>query len=169
MKKLLSLGVLSLLVGMMFIGMTAITLAGSQSQNGKGVGGNDVIRERFVGAWRLASLEQQGADGKVHKADSTGLLVLTGDGHMSVQVMERNPQVQTLARPEQYSQGGYEASFGTYEIDERAHTFTYHVEGALVRTLIGKDLPRAFEFSGKQLIVNSTRPDEHWRVAWEHF
>jgi|HubBroStandDraft_6_1064221.scaffolds.fasta_scaffold558161_2 hypothetical protein len=169
MKKLLSLGVLSLLVGMMFIGMTAITLAGSQSQNGKGVGGNDVIRERFVGAWRLASLEQQGADGKVHKADSTGLLVLTGDGHMSVQVMERNPQVQTLAGPEQYSQGGYEASFGTYEIDERAHTFTYHVEGALVRTLIGKDLPRAFEFSGKQLIVNSTRPDEHWRVAWEHF
>jgi hypothetical protein len=154
---------------MMFIGMTAITLAGSQSQNGKGVGGNDVIRERFVGAWRLASLEQQGADGKVHKADSTGLLVLTGDGHMSVQVMERNPQVQTLAGPEQYSQGGYEASFGTYEIDERAHTFTYHVEGALVRTLIGKDLPRAFEFSGKQLIVNSTRPDEHWRVAWEHF
>src|SRR5580693_7019176 len=169
MKKLLSLGVLSLLVGMMFIGMTAITLAGSQSQNGKGVGGNDVIRERFVGAWRLASLEQQGADGKVHKADSTGLLVLTGDGHMSVQVMERNPQVQTLAGPEQYSQGGYEASFGTYEIDERAHTFTYHVEGALVQTLIGKDLPRAFELSDKQLIVKSTRADEHWRVAWEHY
>jgi hypothetical protein len=88
---------------------------------------------------------------------------------MSVQVMERNPQVQTLAGPEQYSQGGYEASFGTYAIDDSAHTFTFHVEGALVRTLIGKDLPRAFEFSGKQLIVKSTRPDEHWRVAWEHF
>ena len=77
--------------------------------------------ERFVGAWRLASLEQQGADGKVHRADSTGLLVFTGDGHMSVQVMERNPQAQTPAGPEQYSQGGYEASFGTYEIDERSH------------------------------------------------
>jgi hypothetical protein len=169
MKKLLSLGVLSLLVGMMFIGMTAITLAGSQSQNGKGVGGNDVIRERFVGAWRLASLEQEGADGKVHKADSTGLLVFTRDGHMSVQVMERNPPAQTPAGPEQYSQGGYEASFGTYAIDDSAHTFTFHVEGALVRTLIGKDLPRAFEFSAKQLIVKSTRPDEHWRVAWEHY
>jgi len=33
----------------------------------------------------------------------------------------------------QYAQGGYEASFGTYEIDESAHTFTYHVDGALVR------------------------------------
>jgi hypothetical protein len=131
--------------------------------------GNDGIRNRFVGAWRLASLEQEGADGKIHKSDSTGLLVFTGDGHMSVQVMERNPQVQTLAGPEQYSQGGYEASFGKYEIDDSAHTFTFHVEGALVRTLIGKDLPRAFELSGKELIVKSTRPDEHWRVAWEHF
>ena len=168
MKKLLSLGVLSLLVGMTFIGMTAITLAGSQSQNGKGVGGNDVIQERFVGAWRLASLEQQGADGKVHKADSTGLLVFTRDGHMSVQVMDRNPPAQAATGAEQYSQGGYEASFGTYQIDD-AHTFTFHVEGALVRSLIGKDLPRAFEFSGKQLIVKSTRADEHWRVTWERY
>jgi hypothetical protein len=87
---------------------------------------------------------------------------------MSVQVMERNPQTQSLAGPGQYSQGGYQASFGTYEIDGSAHTFTFHIEGALVRSLIGKDLPRAFEFSGKQLIVKSTRPDEHWRVAWEH-
>jgi hypothetical protein len=81
--------------------------------------------------------------------------------------MERNPQSQSPAGPEQYSQGGYEASFGTYEIDESSHTFTFHVEGALVRTLIGKDLPRAFELSGKQLIVKSTRSDEHWRVVWE--
>jgi hypothetical protein len=159
MKKLLSLGVVFL-----FIGMTAMTLFGNQDR-----GGNEGIRDRFVGAWRLAWLDGEGADGKIHRADSTGLLVFTRDGHMSVQVMERNPQAQTPAGPEQYSQGRYEASFGTYEIDESTHTFTFHVEGALVRTLIGKDLPRAFEFSGKQLIVKSTRPDEHWRVAWEHY
>jgi hypothetical protein len=162
MKKLLCLGVVSL-----FICMTGISgLTPSGRQDG---GGNEGIRDRFVGAWRLASLEAQGADGKTHRADSTGLLVFTRDGHMSVQVMERNPQAQTPAGPEQYSQGGYEASFGTYVIDESIHTFTFHVEGALVRTLIGKDLPRAFEFLGKQLIVKSTRPDEHWRVAWEHY
>jgi len=146
-----------------------MTLSGSHSQNGRDRGGNDSIRDRFVGAWRLVSLEQQGADGKVHKADSTGLLVFTRDGHMSVQVMERNPQAQAPAAPEQYSQGGYEASFGTYAIDDGAHTFTYHVEGALLRTLIGKDLPRMFELSGKQLIVKSSSPNEHWRVAWEHY
>lgn len=93
----------------------------------------------------------------------------TRDGHMSVQVMYRNRQTGGQAGPVQYAQGGYEASFGRYEIDERAHTFTFHVEGAMVRDLIGKDLPRAFELSGNQMIVKSTDPNEHWRVAWEHY
>ena len=159
MKRLLALGVLSL-----FTGMTAMTLSGGQARTG-----NEDIGERFAGAWRLAWLEEQGADGKIHRADCTGLLVYTRDGHMSVQVMYRSPQAESNAAPVQYAQGGYEASYGTYVIDENAHTFTFHVEGALVRTLIGKDLPRAFEFSGKQLIVKSTHPEEHWRVAWEHY
>jgi hypothetical protein len=162
MKKLLSLG-----VACVFLGISATTLSGSQDR------GKEDIRERFVGGWRLAWLEEQGSDGKVSKADCTGLLVYTRDGHMSVQVMYRNPpagpQAATNAAPVQYAQGGYEASFGRYEIDESTHTFTFHVEGALVRTLIGKDLQRAFELSGKQLIVKSTQPEEHWRVAWEHY
>ena len=159
MKNLLSLGVVSL-----FIGMITMTLSGNQDRRV-----NEGIRDRFVGAWRLAWLEEQRADGKVHRIDCCGMLVYTRDGHMSVQVMEREPQARTPGGPDQYSQGGYEASFGTYEIDESTHTFTFHVEGALVRTLIGKDLPRVYEFSGKQLIVKSTRADEHWRVAWEHY
>ena len=159
MKKLPSRAVLSLLMA-----VTATTLSGSQNR-----GGDEGIRERFVGAWRLAWLEEEGADRKIHRADCTGLLVYTRDGHMSVQVMYGNRQAGASAAPLQYAQGGYEASFGTYEIDEPAHSFTYHVEGALVRSLIGKNLPRAFDFSGKQLIVKSTHPEEHWRVAWEHY
>ena len=116
---------------------------------------NAGIQDRFIGAWRLAWLEEPGADGKVH-------------GHMSVQVMYRNPQAGSGAAPVRYVQGGYEASFGTYKIDERAHTFTFHVEGALVRTLISKDMPRLYEFAGNQLILKAVNPKEHWRVAWEH-
>ena len=159
MKNLLPLAAVFLLMA-----MTATTLPGSQNR-----GADEGIRERFAGAWRLAWLEEEGADRKIHRADCTGLLVYTRDGHMSVQVMYRSPPVGTSAAPVQYAQGGYEASFGTYEIDQRAHNFTYHVEGSLVRTLVGKDLPRAFEFSGKQLIVKSTHPEERWKVAWEHY
>jgi Lipocalin-like domain len=157
-RKLLSLGAMSL-----FIGMTA-TLSGGQDRNV-----NASVQDKFVGAWRLVSLETQGPDGKIHKADSTGMFVFTRDGHASVQVMERNPPPQALKAPEQYSQGGYEATFGSYVVDETSRTFIFHVEGALVRPLIGKDLPRAFEFSGKRLIVKSTRPEEHWKVVWERY
>jgi hypothetical protein len=126
----------------------------------------DRAAEQFLGAWRLAWLEQPSADGKLHKVECCGMLVFTRDGHMSVQVME--PQNESTGSP-QYSQGGYEASYGTYKMDEGTHTFTFHVEGALVRSLIGRDLPRSYEFSGRQLIVKSTRPDEHWRVCWERY
>jgi len=135
----------------------------------RGRGEDAPVQERFVGAWRLVSLEEPDAAGKVHRADSTGLLVYTADGHMSVQVMYRNAQTGGQGGPVQYAKGGYEASFGTYRIDEKAHTFTFHVEGAMVRSLIGKDLPRTYEISGKRMIVSSTNPNEHWRVAWEHY
>lgn len=125
--------------------------------------------DRLIGAWRLLWLEEPDARGNLRKPDCTGLLVYTRDGHMSVQVMYRNPQPAAEAAPVQYAQGGYEASFGTYEINEPAHTFTFHVEGGLVRALIGKDLTRVFELSGDQLVVKSVNPNEHWRVAWEHY
>ena len=162
MKRVLSVGVVSLLVAMTMLSGEA--LSASQDRDG-----NEGIRDRFIGAWRLVWLEEEGTGGTVHKADCTGTLVFTREGRMSVQVMYRNPQAGTPAGPVQYAQAGYEASFGRYEVDPRTRTFTYHVEGALVRALIGKDLTRVFELSGEQLIVASSSPSEHWRVAWEHY
>jgi hypothetical protein len=68
MKKLLALGAL-----LLFIGMTAMTLSGTQDR-----GGNEGVKDQFVGAWRLASLEGEGADWKVHRCDSTGMLCSHG-------------------------------------------------------------------------------------------
>ena len=143
--------------------ISVFAMPGSQERDG-----NKGAEDRFIGAWRLVSLEAPGPDGKIRTSDSTGLFVFTHDGHASVQVMDRNPPPQTQAAG-QYSQGGYEATFGTYEVDEGTHTFIFHVEGALVRGLIGKDLPRSFELSGNRLIVKSTRPEEQWKVTWEHY
>jgi Lipocalin-like domain len=162
MKNLLSFGIVSLFLG-------TSTISGLALSGGQDRGGDERIQDRLIGAWRLAWLEEPDADGRVHRAECTGMLVYTHDGHMSVQVMYRNPQAGGQAGPVQYTQGGYEASFGTYQINENAHTFTFHVEGAMVRSLIGKDLTRVYEFSGKQLIVKPPSQDEHWRVAWEHY
>src|SRR5262245_4685825 len=122
---------------------------------------NTEIKDRFVGAWKLVSLEEPSAGGQLHKADCAGMFVFTRDGRASVQVMYRNAETASA-----YVHSGYEASYGSYHIDD-ASTFTFHIDGALVRTLIGKDLKRAYEISDNRLIVRSANPNEQWRVVWE--
>jgi hypothetical protein len=123
---------------------------------------NGSARERLIGAWRLVRIDASGPD-----PQPKGMLIYTRDGHMSVQLMY--PQsANTLSN--EYVLNGYEASFGSYDVDESAHTVTHHVQGSITRgLLVGKDLPRRFEFTADgQLLIRSTRPDEHWSVTWEH-
>ena len=124
---------------------------------------NTEIKDPFVGAWKLVSLEEPSADGQLHKGDCAGMFVFTRDGRASVQVMYRNAETASA-----YSHSGYEASYGSYHIAD-ASTFTFHIDGALVRTLIGKDLKRAYQISGGQLTIESTNPHEHWKVVWERY
>src|SRR5215472_5548143 len=121
------------------------------------------IRDGLVGAWKLVALEEPSADGQVHRADCTGMFVFTRDGKASVQVMYQTAQTGSA-----YAQGGYEASYGSYHIDSSS-TFTFHIDGALARTLIGKDLKRAYEIIGNRLTVKSTDPNQHWKVVWERY
>ncbi len=85
---------------------------------------------------------------------------------MSVQLML--PESES-ALSNDYVKDGYEASFGSYDVNEGAHTVTHQVEGSITRGLVGKELPRVFQFSEGHLIIKSTRPDEHWSVTWEHY
>ena len=125
------------------------------------------MKEGLIGAWRLVSLDEPGTDGKVNRiTDRKGMLIYTRDGHMSVQLMF--PKSESGVSND-YVQNGYEASFGSYDVNEETHTVTHHVEGSVTRGLVGKDLPRVFQFSDGHLIIKSTRPDEHWSVTWEHY
>src|SRR5713101_3245425 len=131
--------------------------------------GHDSAREKLIGAWQLAHIEAPGPDGKpIDIPQPKGMLIYTRDGHMSVQLMYPRS---ANAQSNEYVQNGYEASFGSYDLDEATHTLTHHVEGSVTRDLlVGKDLPRTYQFTvdGK-LIIRSTRPDEHWSVTWGHY
>ncbi len=150
-----------------FVAVVALSgLSRAQSAEKKDAGAGSA-REKLVGAWRLAWMEEEGADGKVHRiTDRKGMLLYTRNGHMSVQLMFPKSE---SALSNEYVQGGYEASFGSYEVNEEAHTVTHHVEWSIVRALVGKDLPRVYRFSDGRLIIKSSRPDEHWSVTWEHY
>lgn len=138
----------------------AVTLAGNQAQPDP----SSSRRNALIGAWHLVRIEVPGSDGPQPK----GMLIYTRDGHMSVQLMfpkSANPP------EDEYVLGGYEASFGSYDIDEAKHIITHHVQGSITRNLlVGKDLPRAYQLTADgHLIIRSPDPQQHWSVTWEHY
>ena len=148
-----------------------VALSGlSQAQSTPKSGAGPVsAKEKLIGAWHLVSLGEAGPDGKVNGVEGLkGTLIYTRDGHMSVQIMYP-PSASTLSND--YVLNGYEASFGSYDVDEAKHTVTHHVQGSVTRDLlVGKDLSRVYEFTKEgHLIIRSARPDEHWSVTWEHY
>jgi Lipocalin-like domain len=124
-------------------------------------------RERFVGAWRLAWMEEPRPDGTIARiTDRKGTLMYTRDGRMSVQI--QFPDSQSSVSND-YILNGYEASFGIYEVNEEAKTITRHVEGSITRGLVGKSLTRAYQFSDGRLSMRSVRPEERWWTMWERY
>ena len=126
-------------------------------------------RERLIGAWHLEHIDLPEPDGKPSDIPQPkGMLIYTRDGHMSVQLMYPKS---ANNQSNEYVLDGYEASFGSYEVNEAKHMLTHHVQGSNTRDLlVGKDLSRVYQFTvdGK-LIIRSARPDEHWSVTWEHY
>lgn len=141
------------------ISLTGIAIAQNPASNAS-------ARDKLIGAWHLVSIESPGTDGKLNRVtDCKGQLIYTRDGRMSVQLMYP-PSQSSLSND--YVLNGYEASFGTYDVDEAAHTVTHHVQASVTRGLVGKSLARAFQFSNGGLIIKSVRADEHWSVTWRH-
>jgi hypothetical protein len=125
--------------------------------------------ERLIGAWHLEHIDSPGTDGKPSDTPQpTGMLIYTRDGHMSVQLMYPK-SAGSLSN--EYVRNGYEASFGSYSIDERTHTLTHHVQGSVTGdVLVGKDLPRIYTLTGDgRLVIRSANPKEHWSVTWRHY
>ena len=152
--------------GVLAMALAIVSIASAQSSK---AADRTSDRERLIGAWHLVHIESPGPDGK--SADipqPKGMLIYTRDGHMSVQLMYPKP---ATAQSNEYVQDGYEASFGSYDIEEATHTLTHHVQGSVTRDLlVGKDLPRAYQFTAEgRLTIRSTRPEEHWSVTWEHY
>ena len=141
----------------------------AHAQSAEKVSSSGRAKEKLIGAWHLVHIDALGPDVNSRPIPQPkGLLIYTRDGHMSVQLMYPE-SANTLSN--EYVLKGYEASFGSYEVDETEHTVTHHVEGANTRTLlVGKDLPRKFEFTADgKLVIRSARPDEQWSATWQHY
>ena len=145
-----------------------VGFAQAQSAHDK-AGDINSAREKLIGAWHLVRIEAPGPDGKLMSIPQPkGMLFYTRDGHMSVQLMYPES---AKATSNEYVREGYEASFGSYDVEEATHTLTHHVQGSVTRDLlVGKDLPRTFQFTEDgHLIIRSASTDEHWSATWAHY
>ena len=156
--KTISVALLALILA-----VSAISQTNGAEQ--KRASGSD--RERLLGAWHLKSMN--GPDGKVLTTNvPTGMLIYTHDGHMSVQLMY---PTSASSLSNEYVLNGYEASFGSFAINEATHTITHQVLGANTGdVLVGKNLPRVYQLTPDgHLVIRSARPDERWSVTWERY
>ena len=144
---------------------TAVIVIGAQAQSHPAPS----VRNALIGAWHLVRIDASDPAGRdALKDQPIGMLIYTSDGHMSVQLMYPRP---ANSLNNEYVLGGYEASFGSYDVDEARHLVTHHVKGSITRDLlVGKDLPRIYQLTGDgHLIIRSADPREHWSVTWEHY
>src|SRR4051794_17390821 len=111
-----------------FVAMTVGLPASGQTTK------KDSAREKLIGAWHLVHIDSPSSDGKSASGPQPqGMLIYTLDGHMSVQLMYPGS---AEALSNEYVLKGYEASFGSFNVDEATHTVTHHVQGSITRDLL---------------------------------
>jgi hypothetical protein len=115
------------------------------------------------GTWRLLSRIDVTAAGEHRPEPSLGegphaLLFYDRSGNFAAQFMRRDRSVEVPdgpsgAKNNSRAQGGYDAYFGTYTIDDEKGTVTQRLVGALSRENVGHVLTRAMEVDGDTLII----------------
>src|SRR5215475_13815393 len=95
------------------------------------------------GTWLLVSRIDLGADGERRSEpmlgeDPVALLIYDRAGHFAAQFMKRDrssgvadASAVVVGKNNSRAQGGYDAYFGTYKVDDHASTVTQHLFGAL--------------------------------------
>lgn len=124
-----------------------------------------VDAQRFIGAWRLLSWENRGADGRVtypFGPDASGYITYTADGHMSVAITQtKRPRFAAddllggSAEERAMAAASYVSYAGTYEVGE--DTVTHHIEVSLFPNWAGAEQQRFYSFDGDRLTL-STAP-----------
>jgi len=122
------------------------------------------LSSKLRGTWLLRSRIDVTKDGARHPDpmlgdDPVALLIYDGTGHFSAQFMKRDRTSLTQAAPNPNAknnttaQGGYDAYFGTYTVDDARGTVTQRVLGSLSAANVGMVLTRGMEVTGDTLVI----------------
>lgn len=137
------------------------------------------LKDRFVGTWKLVSVEQRNAKGQVvppaagaANQNRTGYIIYAPSGHMAVSIMPVGRK--KIAGPQMTDEEalatitGYTAYFGTFTINEKEQFVTHRLEGSL-NPAMATDQQRFFEMSGNRLTLKppAGANGNQSRLTWE--
>jgi hypothetical protein len=121
------------------------------------------LSETLPGTWQLLSRIDVTAAGERRPEPSLGedpvaLLIYDSAGHFAAQFMRRDRSVDVPDGPagaanNSRAQGGYDAYFGSYTIDDAANRVTQRLDAALSREHVGAVLTRAMDVQGDTLVI----------------
>ena len=136
----------------------------------------------LVGTWRLLSrIDRDPSDAPVDErslgSDPLALLFFDAAGNFAAQFMRRDRSA-AAAAPEFTAQnnttavGGYDAYFGTYEVDEASGDVHTHLVAALSPSHVGATLIRNMKVEDGKLLIRltTTTPDNmpvNRTLTWE--
>jgi Lipocalin-like domain len=120
------------------------------------------LTDQVVGTWALVSFDSFNAAGaKVPSMEGTdikGLLVLTRDGRLSVQIISAFPKLaskdrlKTSAAEEKAVAHGVLSFFGTYTVSEAKKRINFRIErSSYPNQVTGKDAPRDLTLVGDEM------------------
>jgi hypothetical protein len=145
------------------------------------------LSKKFVGAWRLVSIEGD-PPGRTNVYERpTGLIMYDATGHMCVNIVfraDRKPFAPfakglLTATPEEKASAfeSYAAYFGTFTVNGETGTITHHLEDSLIPGRRGTDNVRWFEFQGNDRLLLVpvedgkggviARKDTTYKLLWE--
>src|SRR5260221_2938527 len=141
-------------------------------------------RKKFIGVWKLVSgvakHEVTGAMRYPWGKNPVGRVSYDESGRVFAQLM--NPGRRSIggaanrgaasaigtASAEEMREmlTGFNAYFGTFDIDEPSKTVMHHLQSALIPSWVGTDQRRQYEFSGKdELIILNIASQEAYRLV----
>ena len=117
----------------------------------------------LVGTWELLTREDHTTTGERRVdptlgADPIALLIYDGAGHFSAQFMKRNRD-HVVATPtvtasnNTQAEGGYDAYFGSYSVDDALSTVTQTLHGSMSPANVGQVLRREMHVDGHELTI----------------
>jgi len=119
--------------------------------------------EPFEGVWWLLSRVDRARDGServdpVLGPDALGILTYA-NGRFAAQFMKRDRSAATISRAAGIAQNntgainGYDAYFGTYEVDEETGEVLHRLVGALTPEGVGLEVSRRLVVDGNNLVI----------------